>query len=315
MYFNQGTLGNYVFIDPAWLCRDVLGKSLAPQTFPAARITPVGAVNITEDVLQAQFAEHIDKQHIPIILELLQQFELCSRVKEDHTFHFPSFITEPLPPDQWKSEPDRFIAYIGRLFVCLEESDAFPPGFFSRLQVQASESIKLAQLSHFKGSFVADAGAHQCLVQINSSSTAIHIIGRITAGQSNACIQLMDAIQTMVALLVRTACPSIFLNLKVFSSSDLKAHAKEPHCYRVSDVVAAHTSNSKVVNVVTGVSESPVDLMFFGDERLQKHNQGRNTKLAYLPEEMVEKVQELLEDGEKVSLSFTLSVSIYYMYV
>lgn len=299
VYFNQGALANYVFIDPAWLCRDVLGKSLAPETFPAARITPVGRAMISEDVLEAQFAEHLDKQHIPIILELLQQFELCNRMKETKMYHFPSFISEPLDPAKWKPEPQRFVAYIGRLFVCREETDAFPPGFFSRLQVQASGSLRQVQLTHFKDSFVIDADTYQCLV--SSSNTAIQLIGRITAEQSNACVQLMDSIQTMVALLVRTACPSIFLDTQILSSSDLKAHSDNPHSYLVSEVVAAKEGAEAVVNGVTGVSESPTDLLFFGDERLQKHYQGRNTRIAFMSEEMVAKVQELLDDGEKVT--------------
>ncbi len=295
-------LANYVFIDPAWLCRDVLGKSLAPETFPAARITPVGHAMLHEDVLQAQFAEHIDKQHIPIILDLLQQFELCHKVKETKMYHFPSFIMEPLDSAKWRPEPDRFVAYVGRLFVCRDETDAFPPGFFSRLQVQASASLKLVEVHHFKGSFVVDASTYQCLVQINSPSTSIQIIGRITADQSSSCVQLMDAIQTMVALLVRTACPSIFLDPQILSSADLKGHSNQPHSYLISDVVAAATTERMVVNAATGAAESSVDLLFFGDERLKKHNQGRNLKIAFLPEEIIVNVQELLDDGEKVSL-------------
>ena len=278
----------------------MLGKALAPESFPVAHITREGSSYITEDVLRARFAEHIDKKHFPVILDLLQNFDLCHRSKDTGLFLFPSFITETLDPQKWKSEPDRFVAYIGRHLVCTDETDAFPPGFFSRLQVQVSGQLRQVDLFLGKGSFLVEGGSHQCLVRVNSHNTAIEIIGRTATGHSHSCIQLMDSIQTNIAHLVRMACPTVFLNFQVFSSSDLKAHKSDPHRYKMSEVIAADSSGKMVTNAVTLFPESPVDLLFCGDERLKKNCSGKNTKLAYLPEEIIEKIQELLEDGDKV---------------
>ena len=52
-----------------------------------------------------------------------------------------------------------------------------------------------------------------------------------------------------------------------------------------------------VTNPVTSVSESAADLLYEG---LQKTADGKSYKVAYLPDEIIGKIQELLEDGEKV---------------
>ena len=301
MYFDQSALSNYVFIDPAWLCRDVLGKALAPGSFPVARLTTVGSAQISEDTLQERFAQHTDKQHIPIIIELLQHFDLCHRVKDTDLFEFPTFISALLDPHLWEQEP-RFVAYIGRRLVCADDTDAFPPGFFSRLQVQAYGAFRQEKLLLFNGSFVIAAGTHQCLVRMSACSTAIDLIGRTEEGHAHtlSCIKLLDNTQSLISNLVRTACPSIFLDLQIISSADLKSQEGEPHCYSVHEVITADASSKMATNPVTNMSESAAELLYLGDEGLLKSSGGRNMKVAYLPEEIIGKIEELLQDGEKV---------------
>ena len=298
VYFDQSALSNYVFIDPAWLCRDVLGKALAPGSFPAAHLTPVGSTRISEDTLQEKFAQHSDKQHVPIIIELLQHFELCHRVKETDLFEFPTFITTPLDSTLWEESP-HFKTYIGRRLVCADNTDAFPPGFFSRLQVQAYSTFRQEELSLFKGSFIVTANSYQCLVKMRDCNTAIDLIGRMERGHSHvlSCIKLLDATQSLIAHLVRTACPSVFLDLQIISSSDLKSHTNNPHCYSVHSIISANASGRMVTNPVTSVSESAADLVYEG---LQKTTDGKSYKVAYLPDEIIGKIQDLLEDGDKV---------------
>jgi len=51
------------------------------------------------------------------------------------------------------------------------------------------------------------------------------------------------------------------------------------------------------------MSESSAELLYLGDEALLKNSGGRNMQVAYLPEEVIGKIEELLDDGEKVSPS------------
>ena len=300
MYFEQGALSNFVFIDPGWLCQEVLGRALAPESFPAAKIASVGSVKISEEVLQNQFKEHIDEENVPIIIELLQHFDLCYRLKgEDNVFEFPVLIETPLDPNKWKVEAN-FNRYCGRHLVCAEETDSFPPGFFSRLQVTVSPVLVHEKIYHFKGSFIIDALSYQCLVQINSSSTAISLTGRSERECIQECILLLDTIQNQIAGLIRIVCPTLFLKLMIPSSVDLRNHI-EPHYYSIHEIIAG----LEMIDNTTGVRETVTDLLYMGDEDYRKDHEGKETKVAYIPMETILQVQELLSDGDTVSFTST----------
>lgn len=300
VYFDQGALINYVFIDPGWLCQDVLGKALAPQSFPVARIASIGSAQISEEVLKSLFSEHIDQKDIPVIIDLLQHFDLCYRLKDNQTFEFPAFIENPLDPTLWKVE-EKFVGYSGRHLVCKEETDSFPPGFFSRVQVLMSRALMHEEIYHFKRSFIIDAGSHQCLIQINLPSTSINLIGRTEKMNAHACIQLLDQIQSQIASLIRDVCPTIFIDLMIPSSTDLKLHYVEPQYYSIHEIVAGEAENKLIVNTVTDARETVTDLLYMGDVEYQASHGGKQTKVAYIPREIISQVQELLKDGETVS--------------
>ena len=286
----------FIFIDPGWLCQDVLGKALIPESFPIAHKAATGS-QISEEALEMKFAEHIDKSDIPVIIDMLQHFDLCYRLPGNNSIlKFPAFITETLDKNLW--QPDgRYICYSGRHLVSTEETDTFPPGFFSRLQVLVSRVLRQDIIHHFKGSFLVDAGSRQCLASIDLKSTAISIIGRAEEKDASACIGLMDLIQNQIAALVKDVCPTLFITLQIPSSSDLKLHFVQPHYYSIREIVSGR---SLLINPVTKASDSVTNLLYLGDEEYRRTHSGKQTKIAYIPDEIIQKVQELLSDGESV---------------
>ena len=292
-------MSNYIFIDPGWLCQEVLGKALAPGGFPAAKLTSVGSAKISEAIIQEKFKEHIDEENVSVIVDLLQNFDLCYRLKGDDTiFEFPALIETPLDIRVWKPEI-MFTRYCGRHLLCAGETDSFPPGFFSRLQVSISTASTVEKVNHFKGSFLVDAISYQCLVQIDTSSTSISLIGRAGSLYAQDSVKLLDSIQAQIGSLIRNVCPTLFLELMIPSSVDLRNHVR-PHCYSIHEIVARGpdakmTANSK------GTDETVTDLLYMGDAEYQKTHEGKKTKLAYIPAEIIVQVQELLRDGDTVS--------------
>lgn len=306
MYFEHGALSNFVFIDPGWLCQEVLGKALAPESFPAARIASVGSAKISEELLRAKFMEHIDEDNIHVIVELLQHFDLCYRLNGGNTFVFPVLIETALDPGMWKPESN-FTKYCGRHLVCTEETDSFPPGFFSRLQVSVSTASVNEKVHHFKGSFIVDALSYQCLVHMNSFCTSITLTGRSEKECVQDAVQLLDVVQSHIGGLIRNVCPTLFLKLMIPSSVDLKNHA-EPHCYSIHEIVAGG-SDMKMVANSSSTKETVTDLLYMGDEDYRKAHEGKQTKVAYIPTETILQVQELLSDGEIVSDSIDKRVT------
>jgi len=86
------------------LCKEVLGKALAPESFPSSKIASLGSAIVTEETLQAKFAEHIDDKNIPVIIELLQNFQLCYREIGTNKFQFPTYISTSLDVKKWTKE-------------------------------------------------------------------------------------------------------------------------------------------------------------------------------------------------------------------
>ena len=278
----------------------MLGKALAPAHFPSARLSPIGAHQISEDVLLSRFSAHFDQQHFPVILQLLQHFDLCHRLPEPGgLLEFPCFISAPLDPRRWRPDPS-FVAYLGRRFVCDDDTDVFPPGFFCRLQVQALRTLRQARVVLFRGSFVVDAGWYQSLVRINEHSTAVDIVGRTGYASETACYHLMDHVQTLLAELIRAACPTVFLVMRILSCSDLLHFRDPPHVYPFHEVVGAIASGTVLTNGATHKKESPLDLLYGGDEELQRRQGGKHTRIMHLSPEIIRQVEELLSDGEKV---------------
>lgn len=285
----------FIFIDPGWLCQDVLGKALAPESFPVSQIASIGSAQISEENLQKKFAEHIDKNDFPVIIDMLQCFDLCYRHHGNSTIlEFPAFIKHPLDLKMWKPDA-RFSCYSGRHLISTEEIDTFPPGFFSRVQVLISRTLKQETVYHYKDSFVINAGTYQCLVEIDVRATAISIIGRTDRANTTACMGLMDIVQGQVASLVKDVCPTLFINLEIPSSSDLKLHYVQPHYYSIHEIVAG---KSVMINPVTKVTETVTDLLYMGDEEYRRTRTGKLTKIAYIPDEIIQSVQELLSSGE-----------------
>ena len=275
----------------------------------------MGSHEISKEVVQRKLAQFLDHQHQHIIIQLLQDFDLCHYNRDTGKLYFPAFLTETLNPDLWQREA-QYEAYTGRRLVCSDVTDSFPPGFFSRLQVQVLSSLRSEHVYLFKGSFLVEGTGYQCLVDISvpaiastrrasrqrdaAYSSAVTIKARACKGHLPRCCQHLDLIQTMIAKLVRVACPTVFLDLLILSSSDLKAHSPDPYCYSIYEVISAESRGQEVVNELTGFKDSPLDLLYLGDEDVRKMCSGRNTKVAYLSEDIVQRIEALLVDGEKV---------------
>ncbi len=299
----------FIFIDPGWLCQDVLGKALAPENFSNA-YKPIGS-QISEEALEIKLAEHVDKSDIPVIIEMLQHFDLCYRLPSSSTIlKFPAFISEPLDASLWQPN-DRYTCYSGRHLSSTEEIDSFPPGFFSRLQVLVSRVLRQETMHHFKGSFIIDAATRQCLASIDVQSTAITVIGRCEKKDASGCMNLMDLVQNQIAALVKDVCPTLFITLQIPSSRDLKIHFVQPHYYSIREIVSGR---SILMNPVTKASDSVTDLLYLGDEDYRKSHTGKQTKIAYIPDEILEKVQELLNDGKSVRLTMMLKFN-YFIFI
>ena len=264
-------------------------------------------MELTGSTIRGLLASHVDQKYIEIILTLLQNFDLCYKKKgcnqddNDEVYVFPSLMEVPFDAQLW--QPDRyFTAYVGRQLVCLESTDVFPPGFFAYLQAHVAKQCEAVHI--WRDSLLVNCDTHQALVQMNTAKTSVRLVGRACPSSAHACLKLLDQIHGNVGSLVKNLCPTIFLETKILSSSDLRlcnydGSGREPHSYGVSEVFDADSRGEGVENPHTKERETLEELIFFGDRELKRSQGGRETKVAHMSREIVDKVQELLQDNEE----------------
>jgi len=312
VYSDKGAQAHHICLDPSWLCRDVLGTTLAPKEFDGRNLVKeIGKPLINEKELVGLLGEFANP-HANAVIQLLTNFELCCRLSgsDPATYEFPCFVTTPLEPDDWPYDPS-FLYHHGRQIQCQEEQDCFPPGLFSRLQVKVRNMYpKAEQIKMFKNSFIVFNENAQCLVKTDKMNEQITFISRcrkvVRSGQGNAvgkpdpgahqCILLVDILHSQLYRLLKVACPNISTKWQALSAADLKAHSDDPCVYTTEDIIEAISEKTPFVHKISGQREEIVDILFCGCKHIFDERSGNNMPVAFLSSKVLEGMEELLSD-------------------
>ena len=295
IYIERGALCQWVFIDPIWLCHNVLGHVLAPQTYPSS--LSFGNSCVSEQDITSQLLACTDRFHSTVVLQLLHHFELCFKSRnKPGMLEFPFLLPANETNNVWSSDT-RFQSYIGRALTCCNESDFLPPGFISTLQVQVSSSLQMEDLHFFRNALIVNCRTYQCLMKLGTDNCSIEFIGRIINRESAVnCLNLVDQVQSLMNKQSRLMCPSVFFNWSILSATDLQDHVSFPQRYSISLVIDVDRHGSTLWNNRKRVSETPVQVMFFGDEKIKEKESRRNAKVIFLQDSLFEKLELLLAD-------------------
>ena len=291
---------NSVFLDPAWLCTEVLGPALAPKEFKEAKLTKLGEIEISQDNLMSTL-ESLDKKHVDLVIQLLLNLYLCWQNKDTQSYTFPGFIEDKFDSKaHWELTPNSktFSIFVGRSFACGGQMDVLAPGFVARLAVFMKSSLKI---DVWKDTFIAsdDADKAQALVHLNPMGTVVEVRVRGIEGSAEQCMRLMEKVQWSISRLMRFSCPHLFLRTGVLSTSDIFHNRWPAHAYHIQDVLTAKDKDDLLTHPRTKEVESPMDLLYCGSADCAKVRTGRLTQIAYLKESLVQRVDELLASEDK----------------
>lgn len=305
-------LPDYVFIDPAWLCSQILGSMLAPKHLKQATLSKV-ANNTRSEITEEEFQSHVqvdgvEKDQSDLILRLLLHMDLCwvDTSSVMCTYTFPGFIDEKFDRDtHWARSPgaEKYDVFTGRLFQCSEKTDLLAPGFVARLAVY-TKSIKRTAVSvrAWKDCFLVQGeDMVQCLVSLDECSTGVEVRARTTQALAEPCLKLVEEIQRGMSQIIRSSCPNIFLSISILSVSDLRQYKWPTHAYPLEMVTAACCEHSTLVHPTTSAQESPLDLLYCGSEQCRKARSGLASHIACLPRSLVDDLEELLSSEDKES--------------
>ena len=291
-----------MFVDPAWLCSDTLGPLLAPKNFKVAILSKGHNVTngeITEEEFRGSLANN--KTPCELIEMLLCHLHLCWKDAGAKKYIFPGFLQQQFDRDaNWATSPsaDQYTVFVGRAFLCSSQTDLLAPGFVAQLAVYMQGIYP--NITVWKDCFLVEEPEKvQCLVQLARESTALEVRARTTPPHAEACLKLMEKIQYGMSQLIRLSCPNMFINLLILSAADVQHHRWPPHAYKLQDVLEAEKENTLLVNPTGNEQESPLDLLYCGDEDCKKLRAGKNTRITYLPEKLANKLESLLSSEDK----------------
>lgn len=304
-------LSDYVFIDPAWLCTQVLGSLLAPKYFKQPSLANV-ADNMKKEITKEEFQSHLQVDEVgrhqsDLILELLVHMELCWADSSNGmcTYTFPGFIDQVFDRDaHWAMSPgaENYDVFTGRSFRCSEKTDLLAPGFVARLAVFTKRSKKDITVRAWKDCFMVEEESNtvQCLVSLDEDSTGVEVRARTTQAHVEDCLHLVEEIQRGMSQIIRSSCPNIFLSTAILSVSDLRQYKWPTHAYPLEMVIEAGSEDSTLVHPITSAHETPLDLLYCGNDQCKRSRSGLATRIACLPKGLVDRLEELLcaEDRE-----------------
>lgn len=310
---HTAPLIDFVFIDPAWLCTQVLGSLLAPKEFKQGNLANVAdsaKKEITKEEFQSQLqADDVGSNQSDLILDLLVHMDLCWADASDGvcTYTFPGFIDQVFDRDaHWAMSPgaESYDIFTGRSFRCSEKTDLLAPGFVARLAVFTRKSKKkFDAVRVWKDCFLVEGEKNtvQCLVSLDEGSTGVEVRARTTQAHVKDCLDLVEQIQLGMSHIIRTSCPNIFLSVAILSVSDLCQYKWPSYAYPLEAVIEADSGHSALVHPTTKEQESPLELLYCGNEESRRSRSGLSTRIACLPRELVDRLEELLCSEDKDS--------------
>ena len=101
----------------------------------------------------------------------------------------------------------------------------------------------------------------------------------------------------------------------ILSPMDLKAHMEDPYGYSCEEVINAIHNNAPFINKNTGQQEDALGILYCGCSEIEALRSGKSLPIAFLPNTILERLEELLAvggtDGQKVCLQYAHNVCKY----
>eukprot|EP00058_Branchiostoma_floridae_P018579 XP_002604068.1 hypothetical protein BRAFLDRAFT_71642 [Branchiostoma floridae] len=246
-----------VVLDPQWLFTSVIGSLLAPDNFPIVKIARTAEDYVTLEELTRVFSAVAD---IPLLIKLLQDFQLC-HTYDEVTLIIPSLLQQEMEEAAWSPVSSKAV-YFGLQIRGRTEIDSFSCDLFPRLQtlLMQAHPDKLSRPLLWKNSAKCTDKKADALLQITQDKRQLNIFVRSNDGNREDCNSIMDLLKDMTYRLLHETSPGARSRDMVLSALDLREHSREPHAYSRAEVEAAAAKGENLVHPERNVPEKVKDL-------------------------------------------------------
>ncbi|XP_035664097.1 death-associated protein kinase dapk-1-like [Branchiostoma floridae] len=225
--------------------------------FPIVKIARTAEDYVTLEELTRVFSAVAD---IPLLIKLLQDFQLC-HTYDEVTLIIPSLLQQEMEEAAWSPVSSKAV-YFGLQIRGRTEIDSFSCDLFPRLQtlLMQAHPDKLSRPLLWKNSAKCTDKKADALLQITQDKRQLNIFVRSNDGNREDCNSIMDLLKDMTYRLLHETSPGARSRDMVLSALDLREHSREPHAYSRAEVEAAAAKGENLVHPERNVPEKVKDL-------------------------------------------------------
>ncbi|XP_006815029.1 death-associated protein kinase 1-like [Saccoglossus kowalevskii] len=293
--------GNIIVLEPQWFCERVIGPMLASNVFNQY----THRLGMKEIYTRPELEKVLnDRADVELLVKLLEAFELLFPLTRGsgsvaYSYIIPGLLPSDMPDNQWRMSATKR-RYFGRRVHCLQDTDNFSPGFFSRLQTRLY--LHFTSLGH-RPSGIWRNGIKVCdsvegLVYMTDDRRAVHVCVRTEDDEEiGECSRLLNLVTQDIYDVLRTSCPGTNVGMCILSPQSLRDHENpEDICYyTLQQVCEAEIQKRKVYDEIVGRTEVITDLLCPGHDRTFLDIQRYQCDVKWLLQKTKEELIENLE--------------------
>ncbi|XP_065826994.1 death-associated protein kinase 1-like isoform X2 [Oscarella lobularis] len=245
--------GDNIILDPSWLCHNVIGPLMSPETFPVClEAIDDGAVSAEriQKVIRQFNKQH---SHIPVdlLMQLLCSLEICYPVpNEENVYRFPALIVERRRDEFWIKD-ENMIVYVGRRLQCKDETDIIVPGTIPFLQtrsvIRLDPSPQIWKDGMVLEKRIDEMTTIEGLIELQETARAIDVVARGPVDSEAECWGFVKEMLDMVRKVLDDRSPGTIIDREMcLSTLALKKLVERPPAHKPSLIEIAMSNDSLV---------------------------------------------------------------------
>ncbi|XP_065839246.1 death-associated protein kinase 1-like isoform X2 [Oscarella lobularis] len=245
--------GDNIILDPPWLCNNVIGPLMSPETFPVC-LEGVDDGTVSSKRIEKAICQFNKQQRdfpLEVIMELLCSLEICYVVpSEENVYRFPALILKRRRDEFWIEDED-VIVYVGRRLQCKDETDIIVPGTIPFLQTRSVVCLDPSP-QIWKDGMVLEKRIDEMttiegLIELQETAKAIDVVARGPANSEAECLDFVKEMLDMVRKVLDDRSPGTIIDCELcLSTSALKKLVEHPPAHKPSLIEIAKSKDSPV---------------------------------------------------------------------
>ena len=275
-------------MDPPWLCHNVFGPLLSPDSFTTHLESSASGIANREKIqtVLKNFNKKESWGNVDNTIELLCRLEICYSLQQKDSYQFPALIKEDRPNNAW-DENSEMTVYVGRRLKSENETDIITPGTMSFIQSSARTRFQPSEPVVWQGGLLIertiDRVSVEGMIVFKNREKAIDFVVRGPKHSERQCMKHLRDLRNVGTKILHEKSPGTTQSLLYISCTELKQRKDFPAAHK-SQTVEKMMTTSESSNTKVGLQDTLRDLLALPDDHF-----------SYLPHEAFDIVCNFLD--------------------